>query len=100
MIIIDSQYHQATIPLTLCTIQGDVMATAFIVGPRFIKSTFLPDLNNDGFWVLSVPDVQEINTIKINNRLYFESKSVSEILPGQYILNTESQELIIKPYDN
>lgn len=100
MIIIDSQYFQNTVPLTLCVMEGEVMTTAYIIGPSFIKSAFLPELDIEGNWVLSVTGIKSIDTLKINNKLYFESENINLLSPGQFILNVDSQQLTIKPYDS
>ena len=98
MIIIDSQYYQVT-PLTAFVFAGNTPVSAFIIGPDLIRTTSLPELSPDGFWLVSTPGIQQISTLKINGKLYFESQSILGIQPGQFILDTNNALLTIKPYD-
>lgn len=98
MIIIESQYYQAT-PLTAFVFAGEPPASAFIVGPDLVRTTALPELTPDGFWLVSTPGIQQISTLKINGKLYFESSSILGIQPGQFILDADNALLTIKPYD-
>jgi hypothetical protein len=97
MIIINSTFQQGS-PVTLCTIAGKADAAAFLVGPAFIRSIPLPELTN-GFWIISHPGNSQVRTIKINEKLYFESSSLANIPPGSFIADKDNQLLIIKPYD-
>jgi len=99
MIIIDSQFTPQTTPLTMCIFNGDSAATAFIIGAKLVKSTPLPELNSDGLWVTDAQGIIDITVIRIFGKLYFESSSVSTIEPGKFILNTETNQLFIKPYE-
>lgn len=98
MIIINSLDYQST-SINACTLSGSESSCLFLIGPSFVKTVDLPLLGTDGLWRVTVSSVKNIEVIKISGRLYFKSKLTQEILPGQFVFDSNNELLIIKPYD-
>jgi hypothetical protein len=83
----------------MCLIDGDIAATAFIIGPTKVRTSPIPELNADGLWVISAEGIALVSAVKIQGQLFFESSSVTSIEPGRFVFDTETNQLLIRPYD-